>query len=146
MANKWSWLERRLSEFNLNQREFADKIGWEKSRVSELLADKRDLAAKYFVPTAELLNVDLKSLVLYNEGKIDKVTFIETMQTITEDELIEYMEALETALKNKKMKLPTKTKIKIVFAIKEDMKDIPAESRSAVIVKITDYALRAMSA
>lgn len=95
----WQWLFNKLDEIGSNPSQFADAIGWQKSRVYELSNGRtKKIPNRYLLKAAEYLKIDLEDLLLLNDGKtlnnIPKTinnfspTNIDTLN-ISEDKFIE---------------------------------------------------------
>lgn len=66
---KWDWLKTLLEERGISQSEFAKKIRWQQTRVSELLSDKRDFPYRKIEDVAKYLNLNSNELAAYNCNK-----------------------------------------------------------------------------
>ena len=66
--SKWKWLAGLMEEKNISQAELAKKINWPSPRISELLADKRDIPANKIRPLASVFNINTDELLDYNSG------------------------------------------------------------------------------
>lgn len=72
--SKWKWIRDYLLDNGLSQNDLADTLGWQQTRVSELLNDKRDFPKNKLVAAARFFNIDLELLTKYNDGLIGSIT------------------------------------------------------------------------
>lgn len=70
---KWQWLSDLMAEKNISQTELGKIIDWPASRISELLADKRDIPARKLENFANFFGLDFKDLLAYNENRTNKI-------------------------------------------------------------------------
>ena len=68
LMSKWKWLAGLMEEKNISQAELAKKIKWASPRISELLADKRDIPANKIRPLVSVFNINTDELLDYNSG------------------------------------------------------------------------------
>lgn len=64
------WLFKRLDEIGSNPSQFANALGWQKSRVYELKSGKtKKIPNEYLSKAAQFLNIDMNTLVALNNGE-----------------------------------------------------------------------------
>jgi transcriptional regulator with XRE-family HTH domain len=83
MKKKWDWLSARLSEKKLSRSDFARKIRWSETRISEMITNRsvndgkvRNFPQEKLKAVSEILGIDFESLWAYNVGKSDTVIFV----------------------------------------------------------------------
>lgn len=82
---KWDWLEERIKECGYkSRRQFAIAIDWNDARISDMVNNRPTANNKIpsfpkdkLTQVSELLKIDLKSLIQYNNDEIDTVVFLE---------------------------------------------------------------------
>lgn len=69
----WEWLRERMRKLGISQKDAAEALQWQKTRISELLCGKRDLPVDKVFLAARFFNLDLEQLTKYNSGFSDKI-------------------------------------------------------------------------
>ncbi len=70
---KWDWLKERIQTLGLTQAQFADRIDWETTRVSELINGKRDFPGRKLKKAAQVLDVFFQDLSDYNNDHTTRI-------------------------------------------------------------------------
>lgn len=84
---KWDWLRDLLENKEISQSEFAKKIDWQQTRVSELLSGKRDFPYQKIDNVAKFLNLNANELAAYNSNKIKNIPTVSSITTVSLDML-----------------------------------------------------------
>lgn len=89
---KWEWLEQRINDCGFTRVEFAKVIDWPVVRLYEMCANTpvnggkiRNIPVKRIDKFAELLKIDPKSLIDYNDDLRADVVFLPLDQDISEE-------------------------------------------------------------
>ena len=89
---KWDWLEDRIKECGYkSRRQFAIAIDWLDVRLNELVKNQINIPKNKLIIIADLLKIDLKSLIQYNNDEIDTVVFLENSDAIVNQIRIPYL-------------------------------------------------------
>lgn len=96
---KWDWLEERIKECGYkSRRQFAIAIDWNDARISDMVNNRPTANNKIpsfpkdkLTQVSELLKIDLKSLIQYNNDEIDTVVFLENSDAIVSQIRIPYL-------------------------------------------------------
>lgn len=103
--HKWDWLEDRIRKCGFkNRRQFCLAINWNDARVSDMVNGRLinkgqipNFPKEKLILVSELLHIDLKSLIRYNNGEISDVVFDEDPVPTISQIRIPYLNLASTA-------------------------------------------------